>query len=210
MNIYSIISKAYDLLDLIYFSEKGKNPRKVINKLVSEQECCILDMCCGTLSNSIPIAKEKRNAKILGIDLSKDMLKVARRKIKREEIKNIFLQHKDATNTKLADSSFDYVILGLVLHEISPEIIVRMLCEAHRVLKENGTLIVFEWHKPKYLWQRIKYAPMYLLEALNCKTFCKFYQLDKKKLFEIYGFHVEKEELCNYSVVYQLSKTILD
>ena len=47
MNQYSILSKAYDLLDIIYFREKGKNPREVILEMITDEGIHVLDMCCG-------------------------------------------------------------------------------------------------------------------------------------------------------------------
>lgn len=206
MNIYSLISKAYDLLDVIYFSEKGKNPRKVIMKMISNKKIRILDMCCGTLSNTIDIAEYKPDIKIMGLDLSKDMLYAAREKIVSRNIKNIYLRCADAVNTGIQDKTFDCIIIGLVLHESNPELINGMLKEAYRLLKEDGCLIVLEWEKPKRYYQIIKFAPLYLLERLNCKTFKQFYQTEKRTFFMKHGFYAKQEIHCNYSVVLQLGK----
>ena len=46
MNQYSILSKAYDLLDMIYFCEKGKNPREVILEMIPDEGIHVLDRKC--------------------------------------------------------------------------------------------------------------------------------------------------------------------
>ena len=79
---YKIISKGYDLLDVIYFRNFKKSPRKAVLDRIYENEK-ILDLCTGTATNAITIAKKKTNAKIVGIDLSKNMLKVAQNKIRK-------------------------------------------------------------------------------------------------------------------------------
>ena len=79
---YKIISKGYDLLDVIYFSNFEKSPRKAILDRIYENEK-VLDLCTGTATNAITIAKKKTNTKIVGIDLSKDMLKAAQNKIRK-------------------------------------------------------------------------------------------------------------------------------
>lgn len=167
MNIYGMISKAYDLLDIMYFNEKGKNPRQVIMDIIPDSKINILDMCCGTLSNSIAIAKYKPDTRVVGLDLSRDMLRVAKKKLYKRHIKNVYLKCADATKTEMKKQSFDYIIIGLVLHESSPELIKGMLHEAYRLLKDNGNLIVLEWEAPKKLYQTVKFLPLYLGERLN-------------------------------------------
>ena len=38
MNVYSILSNVYDLLDKLWFADKGKNPRDVIEEVLMEYE----------------------------------------------------------------------------------------------------------------------------------------------------------------------------
>lgn len=75
ISIYSIISKSYDLLDIIYFKSKGKNPREIIKKNIPEGKNIILDMACGTFSNGFHIAMNNPSSIITGIDMSSEMLK---------------------------------------------------------------------------------------------------------------------------------------
>ncbi|MBD5135184.1 MAG: class I SAM-dependent methyltransferase [Lachnospiraceae bacterium] len=208
MNIYNIISKAYDLLDIVYFNEIGKSPRQVIMNMIPNSKINILDMCCGTLSNTITIANCKPDTKVVGLDLSKDMLRVAKKKLYKQQIKNVYLKCADATRTKLKEQSFDYIIIGLVLHECSPELVKGMLHEAYRLLKDNGHLIVLEWEPPKKFHQIVKFFPLYLGERVNCKTFKQFYTADKALLFRKYGFITEQKECCNYSIVLNMKKDI--
>lgn len=206
MSVYRFISTAYDLLEVIWFSEKGKNPRTVIQSLIPDKKYRILDMCCGTFTNGFSIAQKNINNKVLGIDLSKEMLLEAKRKVAKASMKNVYLRYADATDTKLPAESFDYVILGLVLHECSPQLRADLLKEAYRVLKPDGRLIILEWENPQGICQKIKYAPLYLLETLGCKSFREFFACDKKKYFKSYGFLTEKEIHCNYSIVMELKK----
>lgn len=206
MNTYSSISKAYDLLDVTYFKEAGQNPREVIAKMIPNDEINILDMCCGTLSNTIAIAKEKPNIKVVGLDLSKDMLGMAKKKLVEQHIRNVDLKCADATKTEMEKHTFDYIIIGLVLHESSPELIRGMLHEAYRLLKDDGHLIVLEWEPPKRFIQTLKFFPLYLGEIINCKTFKQFYKADKEVYFKKYGFKTIQKEYCNYSIVLKMKK----
>lgn len=206
INPYTFISKAYDLLDIVYFNETGKNPREVILNMIKDSKAAILDMCCGTLSNTIGIAKAKPDIKVVGLDLSKDMLRAAKKKLHKQKIKNVYLKYADATKTKMPSKSFDYIILGLVLHESSPKLIEGVLQEARRLLKDDGNLIVLEWEPPEKLYQILKYFPLYLGERLSCTTFKQFYTMDKEVFFRKYGFKVEQKEYCNYTIALRMKK----
>lgn len=206
MNLYSVLSVGYDLLDVIWFRDKGLNPRAVIKKIVPNEKCNVLDLCCGTFSNGYSIAKENPQNRIMGIDLSKEMLKGAKRKVHKADLKNVRLRCADATNTKIPKESFDYIIIGLVLHECEPELRGNILKEAHRLLKKDGKLIILEWEKQDRFLRKVKYAPLYLVEILNCKTFKEFYNCDKTKYFKKYGFEMCEVNHCNYSSVMVMKK----
>lgn len=207
MNLYTFLSLEYDLLDVIWFREKaGINPREVIRDIIPNEDCKILDMCCGTLSNGLSIAKSKPNCKIYGIDRSKDMLREAKRKIRKSKLKNVKVKVADATASGIKEKSFDYIVIGLVLHECSPELKADILKEAHRLLKDDGKLIILEWEEKAGLLQKIKYAPLYVFEVLLTKSFKEFYRCDKKEYFRQLGFEMSNITHCNYSAVMEFSK----
>lgn len=206
MNIYTFLSLEYDLLDVIWFGERGINPREVIENIIPNTNCKILDMCCGTLSNGLSIAKSKDKCRIYGIDRSPEMLREAKRKIKKCGLENIKIKACDATASELKEKSFDYIIIGLVLHECSPYLRTGILKEAYRLLKDDGKLIVLEWEKQETLIRKIKYAPLYALEVLNCRYFRDFYFCDKTDYFIKNGFAMKSITHCNYSSVMVLNK----
>ncbi len=206
MNFYSISSKAYDILDKTYFKETGSNPREVVESMISDSSVKILDLCCGTLSNTLSVAERYPNAKVVGVDISKSMLTVARDKYRKKDLSNVYLRCTDATSTGFKDKTFDYIIIGLVLHESSPELREGILREAYRLLKDDGKLIVLEWEKQDSIASRIKFAPLYLMEIINCKTFKEFYLCDREAYFKQFHFHTVEEVHCNYSIVMSLQK----
>lgn len=207
MNLYNILSFGYDLLDKWWFSDKGENPRNVINSLVPNKEVSVLDMCCGTFSNGLPIAKKNPKNTVIGVDRSESMLREARKKISLEGAGNATLICTDATNTGLKDKSFDYITLGLVLHECNEELWNNLLKEAYRLLKDDGRLIVLEWEKQTKLSRKLKYLPLYVAEVLvNPKFFKLFYNSDKDDFFRKYNFTIEKKHDCNYSSVMVMTK----
>lgn len=206
MNIYTIISKMYDILDCTYFANVEKSPRRAINELIPDKDIKLVDMCCGTLANSIPIAKSRSKIRILGVDLSKQMLQVARRKIRKEGMKNISLKCSDATNTGITGESFDYAVIGLALHEMSPQLQREILKEAYRLLKPEGKLIVLEWEKQKKLVPRILHFPLLVLEQICNRSFLEFFRCDKQEFFSNNGFELVELKHCSYSVVMEFEK----
>jgi Methylase involved in ubiquinone/menaquinone biosynthesis len=166
MNLYTFLSIGYDLLDKIWLSEKGRNPRDVIEELIPNEKCKVLDLCCGTFTNGLFIAKKNPKNLVVGLDRSEPMLREGRRKIDKAGISNVELMCLDATKTGIEEESFDYAIIGLVLHECNPELWKSILAETRRILKPNGRIIILEWERPDNLKQRIKFAPLYITEVL--------------------------------------------
>lgn len=144
---------------------------------------------------------------MIGLDRSEAMLNEARRKVKEAELKNVELLCQDATRTGFKNESFDYIIIGLVLHECDEILWNRILSEAHRLLKNDGKLIILEWEKQSAIGRKIKFAPIYALEVLgNLKFFKEMYYSDKSSFFGKYRFELIEKYECNYTVVLSMRK----
>lgn len=199
---YKMISNVYDLLDVIYFRNYKKSPRKAVFDSINGNDK-ILDLCTGTATNAINIAQELPYAKIIGIDLSRNMLKVAQNKINKVGLKNIKLYRMDATQLKFKSKCFDKVLISLVLHELDEELAKKVIMEAKRVLKDDGEIIVTEWEPSQQLAKRILFAPIHCLEP---KPYRRFIKKDLNFYFEGYGLKIEQFEHCDYTKVIILKK----
>ena len=205
MNInlfYKIISKAYDLLDVIYFRNYKNSPRKAVFERIYENDK-VLDLCTGTATNAINISKKRTNTKIVGIDLSKNMLKIAQGKINKNKLENIRLLQMDATQLKFKSNTFDKILISLVLHELNDELASKIIMEAKRVLKEDGEIIITEWEPSKQLFKQILFAPIHFLEP---KTYHKFIKLDLYSYFSKYELSIQEDIHCDYTQVLTLKK----
>ena len=208
---YKGISKVYDALDRMYFTGNGRNPRKVIGEMIQEDSAIILDMCCGTFANGFVVANDKPEATVIGLDRSKPMLRKARQKVVDTGLKNVKLICRDATNTGLKSGCFDYIIIGLVLHECNPELWKSILSEAYRLLKKDGRLIVLDWDRQNSIRGWIKFSPLYICESLvTPKYFKEYYYSDKRLFFSDYGFELERMERCDITFVASFSKTDIE
>ena len=204
---YKKISKVYDTLDRMYFSAGGRNPREVIGQMIPEDNAMILDMCCGTFANGLVVARNKPESTVIGLDRSMPMLKKARQKVIDNGLKNAKLICRDATDTRIKKGTFDYVIIGLVLHECNPDLWKGILSEAGRLLKDDGHLIILDWDIQETIKGKLKFSPLYVCENLvTPKYFKEYYYSDKRIFFNDYGFELEQMERCDVTFVASFKK----
>jgi ubiquinone/menaquinone biosynthesis C-methylase UbiE/DNA-binding transcriptional ArsR family regulator len=87
----------------------------------------------------------------LGLDLSLDMLQLARDRLERAGLKNCSVRQGDIFDLPLANASFDVVVLHQVLHFLDDG--ARAIHEAARVLRPGGRLLVVDFapHEQEFL-----------------------------------------------------------
>lgn len=198
MNIfYKLFAQFYDFIDVLYFQDYAKSPRKALLDRISGNEK-ILDLCTGTATNAIEIAKVKTNVQIVGVDLSDDMLRVAKNKVIRAGLKNISLYRMDAADLRFRNESFDKILLSLVLHELDEALTGKILNEAKRILKPHGEIIITEWEPSRRLLQKLLFLPVHCLESKRYRDFIK---KDLNRYFENYGLKIHRVKHCNYTKV---------
>ena len=202
LNMYRIISSTYDLMDKVFFGEGDRNPRNVLSDMIADEKCRVLDLCCGTAANGLSVAVNRPQAAVIGLDRSKPMLRKARQKAADLHLDNIKLLCRDASATGLPDGSFDYITIGLVLHECDPDVCEAILSEAYRLLKKDGRLIVLDWDRPLSLGEKLIFSPLYVTESIGTpKYFKDYFDSDKEAFFAEYGFEAEENISCKYTFV---------
>ncbi len=209
--MYKIMSPSYDILDKTFFRNNGRkdgrNPREVLAELIPNEKSMVLDMCCGTGLNGINVAINNTHVTVMGLDRSKSMLLKARQKVNSLGLNNVKLICRDATDTGLKSEIFDYIIIGLALHECNPDLWNGILSEVHRLLKKDGYLIILDWERQKGISNKIKFAPMYITETIcTPKYFREYFNSDKEVFFSRFGFKAEKNIRCKYTFVMSLKK----
>jgi demethylmenaquinone methyltransferase/2-methoxy-6-polyprenyl-1,4-benzoquinol methylase len=113
----------------MYPIEKGKN---------------VLDIGCGTGAH-LKLYQDE-NCNVFGVDVSESMLKIAKNKLG----KNADLRLCNATNTGYSDRKFDLILITTVLHEMSHQVRTDVLKEARRILKEDGRIILIDFHAARF------------------------------------------------------------
>ncbi len=126
-------AKTYDCTFGKYFLRKAQ--RDSI-EIISKNNFSALDVSCGT-GEGLLILRKKTNGKIAGVDLSEEMLKIAKQKFSG---KNIELKKASVDDIPYKDESFDVVLSTEAFHHYpNPENAVK---EMIRVLKKGGELII--------------------------------------------------------------------
>lgn len=148
--------KDYDLLARQFSLTRQKFwPEFLFLKNYIKENDRILDIGCGN-GRLIEILKDKK-VFYIGIDNSKAMLKIARKKYPSYQ----FLL-ADALSLPFPDNSFDKIFIIAVFHHIpSKKLRKKFLKESYRVLKAKGLVFLSVWNlfKPQFLafwWNSLK------------------------------------------------------
>ena len=107
-----------------------------------EEESLVLDAGCGTGNFTFRLLK--KGCRVVGIDISEDMLKKAREKAQKKDLSVAFHQ-MDMYQLDFADESFDAVFSMATFEFIKePQ---KAYQELYRVLKPQGKLLIGTIHK---------------------------------------------------------------
>ena len=151
--IYSIkemfdsISKEYDLINnLITFRSHKKWKKEIVEISKKIHPKKILDLATGTADIAIELSSIE-NCRIIGADISSNMLKIGQNKIENLNLnQKIKLVKADAQNLKYNDFSFDIVTIGYGVRNFIN--LKSSLDEIYRVLRNDGLLIILETSVP--------------------------------------------------------------
>jgi ubiquinone/menaquinone biosynthesis C-methylase UbiE len=136
-NEYDLIYRFYDsLLHLPLRSVR----RAIMDSLKDHKEERILDLCCGT-GEQLKLLSRNGFSDLHGLDRSASMLRIARKK----RYDRIKLYNEDASRTSLQSGSFDAIIISLALHEIERGTSKEILNEAHRLIKDDGIILIADY-----------------------------------------------------------------
>ncbi|MEQ8249505.1 MAG: methyltransferase domain-containing protein [Alphaproteobacteria bacterium] len=107
----------------------------------------VLDVGCAVGHGSVAIAETLPDAEVHAIDVAAPMLRYAHARAESLGVPVHFSQ-QSAERMTCADNTFDFVISGATLHELSTAGIKNIIRECHRVLKPGGVMIHIE--QPQY------------------------------------------------------------
>lgn len=147
--MFDNIAPKYDFLNHFLSLGIDKLWRRKAIRILSTYSCRnILDVATGT--GDFAVAASKLNPqKIIGFDLSEQMLQVGREKVKRLGLDNLIEFRKgDSEAMPFEDQQFDAITVAFGVRNF--ENLENGLKEFYRVIKNDGVVIILEFSKPKY------------------------------------------------------------
>ena len=174
--VFEKISDNYDTMNSVISFQLHKRWRADTMKRMNVQHGKkALDVCCGTGDWTIALAeKVGPNGKVVGLDFSKNMLKVGEEKVKDINLEQVQLIHGNAMELPFEDNSFDYVTIGFGLRNV-PDYL-QVLKEMNRVLKPGGIGVCLETSQPTMFgYRQLFFFYFRYIMPLFGKLFAKSY-----------------------------------
>ena len=155
--MFDNIAPKYDLLNhTLSMSIDRVWRRRVVGEVRRAKPGRILDVATGTGDLAIAMARRIRDVQVLGVDLSEQMLAVARRKIEARGLDGrIVLDRGDAERLAVADASVDVATVAFGVRNFGD--LGAGLRELARTIKPGGKVVILEFSRPRNLVFRALY-----------------------------------------------------
>ena len=147
--MFDNIAPKYDLLNhTLSMSIDRVWRRRVGGEVRRAKPGRILDVATGTGDLAIAMARRIRDVQVLGVDLSEQMLAVARRKIEARGLDGrIVLDRGDAERLAVADASVDVATVAFGVRNFGD--LGAGLRELARTIKPGGKVVILEFSRPR-------------------------------------------------------------
>lgn len=161
ITMFDDIAPKYDFLNhLLSFGIDKRWRKRLVKELSKKQPKTILDVATGTADSAIALLKTNAE-RIVGVDISQQMLAEGEKKIKKLQLENkIELKLCDGELLSFADNTFDAATVAFGVRNF--ENLNQGLSEIYRTLKPNGTAMILEFSMPKNYFIRQAYKFYFL------------------------------------------------
>lgn len=146
--MFDSIAPRYDLLNRVLSMgiDQGWR-RKAVSLIEPYHPKEILDMATGTADLAL-LATRLDPTRVVGVDLSEEMLLVGRRKVERRGLADVIrLEKGDAENLRFEDASFDAALVAFGVRNFGN--LKAGLADMKRVLRPGAPLVVLEFSHPR-------------------------------------------------------------
>jgi len=142
----------------------------------------VLDLGCGAGRHCILLAG--RGFEVVGIDISKNALKMARRWVQKEKLEDIALIRATMTNIPVYDCCLDAAVSVSVMHHALQKDIMTSVSEVYRILGKNGWFVanLASVRDPRYgTGRRLEKDTFWILEGYERKQFGELHHFFNKR-----------------------------
>ena len=147
--MFNDIAPTYDFLNHLFSFGIDKRWRKFsIHSLLPHHPKMILDVATGTGDSAIETAGILKPEKIIGIDLSANMISAGKEKLKQKNLEGVIeMVLGESEALPFADATFDAATVAFGVRNFSD--LHKGMSEMYRVLKKDGRLVVLEFSRPR-------------------------------------------------------------
>lgn len=166
--------------------------KRVVDKMDVQLGQSILDLGSGTGRNDCFIAQKiGHNGSIRGLDISKEMLSLSRKRC--QSYPNVNFEEQRIEMPLTYQEEFDKVFISFVLHGFEDTQKVGIISNAYRALKPEGAFCIFDYNEfdLERLWFPLRQAFI----RGECQLASEFLRLDLKGMLSSQGFTSFQEEL---------------
>lgn len=118
-------------------------PEETLLKFGIQNDGNLLDVGCGIGYFTIPAARFLKNHKVTGIDISQEIIDIARERA--EGLNNIEFIKSQEYSFPLENGSMKYILISNVIHEVEDK--AEYFKEIRRVLQADGFVLIIDWEK---------------------------------------------------------------
>lgn len=149
--MFDAIARRYDALNHLLSAGLDRRwRRRAVAAMALGGGERVLDVCCGTGDLAIAAATSAsgRPGEIVALDFAGEMLRFAKDKLRRLSLADrVRLVRADATRLPLASSSVDAAMIAFgIRNVVDPS---RACRELHRVMRDDGRLMILEFGMPR-------------------------------------------------------------
>ncbi len=151
------IQNYYRFQSMIYDSTRwsflfGRN--LILDKIAKETSPKkILEIGCGTGYNLKNLSKKFPNSKILGLDVSADMIQIAQKKNKNNSNIQLIESPYGTKRLNFEGAQPDVILFSYMLTMVNPDF-TSMILQAYEDLKPGGYIAVVDFYNSKHSWFR--------------------------------------------------------
>ncbi len=135
------------IYDFLFGAVLEPGRKAMLGAVCSLHPCAVLEVGVGT---GLTLSNYPADAAFVGIDVSEEMLDLARVRSSKMTARNIQLMSMDAESMTFSDNSFDCVTVPYVLSVTpNPD---QLIAEIRRVCRPGGTIFILNHFSGSHFW----------------------------------------------------------